>query len=201
MRKYLFKNAVFLQSSLNDVPLFFNTHGAALPEIAFVGRSNVGKSSLINHLLKQKKLSKISSCPGKTETLNFFKIDDQLILVDLPGYGYACKSRQQQEAWNRAIDTYMTTRQELALIVLLIDIRRLPSQEDVLLMEWAQKKQKPLLLIFSKSDTINEHEKKGCIEEKLKILPTESYLTYSIKESSSRYLLISILNKLLNQLL
>src|ERR1700690_95477 len=136
MKKCSFNEAKFLLSTLDEVPPFYDKDKKVLPEVALVGRSNVGKSSLINHLLHQKKLAKVSGQPGKTQTINYFNVDDCLILVDLPGYGFASRSHKMQETWSAAIDTYFEKRTSLTLIVLLIDSRRLPSEEDLAIIQW-----------------------------------------------------------------
>ncbi len=178
--------AEFLLSTLDEVPLFKDKNGKVMPEIAFVGRSNVGKSSLINHLLNRKKLAKVSAKPGKTQTINYFNVDDRLILVDLPGYGYAARGHEMQLKWSAAIDHYLENRSSLVLLVLLIDSRRTPSDEDLALMEWSKHHKKPLLLIFTKSDTLEKKNK------------VTNGLLYSIKDSNSRAVLIKTLNKFID---
>jgi GTP-binding protein len=198
MKKCSFSEARFLLSTLDEIPPFYDKDKKILPEIALVGRSNVGKSSLINHLLHRKKLAKVSATPGKTQTINYFNIDNQLIVVDLPGYGYAARSHDMQLLWSGAIDNYLQKRTSLSLIILLIDSRRLPTKEDQTLVEWAQHHKKPLLLIFTKSDTLDERERKSNLEKALQQLPVEYTLSYSIKDPRSRQNLITTINKLLN---
>ena len=115
--------ARFLLSTLTEFPTLKDPRGKPLPEIALVGRSNVGKSSLINHLLGQKKMAKTSATPGKTQLLNFFLVDEQFLLVDLPGYGYAKAPPGEIEKWSHAIDAYINGRPTLRLILLLVDSR------------------------------------------------------------------------------
>lgn len=198
MKKCSFSEARFLLSTLDEIPPFYDKDKKILPEIALVGRSNVGKSSLINHLLHRKKLAKVSAKPGKTQTINYFNVDNQLIVVDLPGYGYAARSQDMQLLWSAAIDKYFQKRTSLSLIILLIDSRRLPTEEDQTLVEWAQHHKKPLLLIFTKSDTLDERERKSNLEKALQLLPVEHTLSYSIKDPRSRQNLITTINKLLN---
>jgi GTP-binding protein len=182
MKSCPFRQAKHVLSTLDEVPAFRSGHGAILPEVALVGRSNVGKSSLLNHLLQRTKLAKVSAKPGKTYTINYFNIDDELIIVDLPGYGYAKRPEELKAKWSEAIDHYLENRSSLALILLLIDSRRDPSPEDVALMEWAKHRKKPLLLIFTKSDTV---------AKKLEGIP------YSIKDAKSRPRLIKAINQTL----
>lgn len=189
--KKLFTEAKFLLSTLDDVPPFLDADHKTLPEIALVGRSNVGKSSLINHLLNRKNLAKVSGKPGKTQTINYFNVDDKLILVDLPGYGYANRPQEMQLKWSAAIDHYLESRKSLSLLILLIDSRRVPTDEDLAIAQWARHRKKPLLLIFTKSDTLDEREKKINEKKALEILPESDFLYYSIKEAKSRNLLIA----------
>ena len=103
-----------------------------LSEVAFVGRSNVGKSSIINALTNRRKLAKVSQTPGKTRLINFFLINDGFYLVDLPGYGYAKVSKKEKESWGKTIETYLTDRNELKRVVLLVDSRHKPTADDIM---------------------------------------------------------------------
>ncbi len=181
---------------LNPQEEIRNRHGDPLNEIALVGRSNVGKSSLLNHLLKQKELARVSSKPGKTTTLNYYNIDDALILVDLPGYGYARRAQADQLKWSEEIDRYFTERKSLMLVLLLVDSRRELTEEDVLLIKWCLHHQKPLLLIFTKSDTLSSQEKTLVTKKIESFHPTVPSIYYSIKEGKSRDILISKINQM-----
>lgn len=200
MKKCSFTEARFLLSTLDEIPPFYDKDKKVLPEVALVGRSNVGKSSLINHLLHRKKLAKVSAKPGKTQTINYFNVDNQLIIVDLPGYGYASRSQDMQMLWSASIDQYFKKRSSLSMIILLIDSRREPTDEDTAILEWAQHHKKPVLLIFTKSDTLSERERKSNLEKALQQLPVEHTLSYSIKDPRSRQNLITNINKLLHGL-
>lgn len=169
-------------------------NGNIMPEIAIAGRSNVGKSSLINHLFNHKGLARVSSTPGKTQTLNFFDVDNQLILVDLPGYGYAKRSQEAQKKWAESIDIYFQNRSNLVLILLLIDSRHLPSEDDLAFVQWAEHFHKPLLIIFTKCDTLAEHERKKKTEAALKFLNQTDSVYYSIKDARSRKILADKVN-------
>ncbi|NTV89912.1 MAG: YihA family ribosome biogenesis GTP-binding protein [Clostridiales bacterium] len=125
-----------------------------LPEIAFVGRSNVGKSSIINALLNRKNLARVSGTPGKTREINFYNIDEKLYFVDLPGYGYASVSRDKKNSWGEVIEKYLTSRVQLRALVLLIDIRHLPSKDDKLMYEWLVAYNVPHFIVATKSDKI-----------------------------------------------
>lgn len=126
-----------------------------LPEIALVGRSNVGKSSLINALVNRKNLARVSATPGKTRGLNFYNIDHQLYFVDLPGYGYAKVSKAEREFWGRMIETYLITRNQLKLIIMLVDIRHTPSADDQIMHQWIISQNKPYIIVATKLDKIS----------------------------------------------
>ena len=128
------------------------------PEYAFIGRSNVGKSSLINMLTQRKKLAKISSAPGKTITINHFIINKEWYLVDLPGYGYAKRSKSERAKWEKMIRKYILTRQNLLTLFLLIDLRHEPQKNDIEFLEWLGVSQIPVTLIFTKSDKLKRQE-------------------------------------------
>jgi GTP-binding protein len=125
-----------------------------LPEIAFSGRSNVGKSSLINSLLNRKKLVKVSSNPGKTRTINFFLINEQYVMVDLPGYGYAAVSKSEKASWGRMIEDYLKYRENLKNVVLLVDIRHAPTADDKLMYDFIKYYRKSVIVVATKLDKI-----------------------------------------------
>lgn len=124
-------------------------------EIAIVGRSNVGKSSLINRLANRKNLAKSSSTPGKTRTINYYNINDAFYLVDLPGYGYAKVSKAEQAKWARMIELYMKERQQLYAIIQLVDIRHPPASNDLLMHEWLSGLSLPYMVIATKADKLS----------------------------------------------
>ena len=128
-----------------------------LPEYAFIGRSNVGKSSLINSICNKKALAKTSSKPGKTQLINHYLINDKWFLVDLPGYGYANASKTKKEIFQSFITTYFIKRKQLINAFLLIDIRHEPQQIDVNFMRWLGNNQIPFSIIFTKSDKLKSH--------------------------------------------
>ena len=136
---------------------------ATLPEIAFAGRSNVGKSTLINSLLNRKKLVKTSATPGKTQLINFFKINDQFYFVDLPGYGYAKVPENVRRKWQNLVETYLSERETLRNVVLIIDCRHKPTLQDRQLLEWLEYYQRPSLIVASKIDKL----KRGQIQKHL----------------------------------
>ena len=131
---------------------------ATLPEIAFAGRSNVGKSTLINSLLNRKKLVKTSATPGKTQLINFFKINDQFIFVDLPGYGYAKVPGDVRRKWQNVVEDYLSERTTLRNVVLLIDCRHNPTLQDRQLLDWLEYYQRPSLIIANKIDKLKRRQ-------------------------------------------
>ncbi len=130
----------------------------SLPEIAFAGKSNVGKSSLINGLMNRKSYAKTSSTPGKTQTINFYNINEELYLVDLPGYGYAKVSEKEKREWGRLIERYLHSSEQLRAVFLLIDIRHDPSANDKLMYEWALSQGYRPIIIATKLDKLKRSQ-------------------------------------------
>ena len=128
------------------------------PEFAFIGRSNVGKSSLINMLTNRKKLAKISATPGKTQTINHFIINDSWYLVDLPGYGYATVSRDKRYEFGKMIEQYILNRENLNCLFILIDVRHSPQKIDMDFIQWAGEKEIPITILFTKADKLTKNE-------------------------------------------
>lgn len=126
----------------------------AFPEVAFAGRSNVGKSSFINRLLNRKSLARTSSKPGKTATLNFYNVDNCLHLVDLPGYGYAQVSKEEKKKWASMIETYLSSREQLRCTALLVDARHKPTADDINMLGWIRAAQGFALVFATKCDKI-----------------------------------------------
>nr|WP_300090906.1 ribosome biogenesis GTP-binding protein YihA/YsxC [Sedimentibacter sp.] len=129
-----------------------------VPEIAFAGKSNVGKSSMINALLNRKSLARTSSQPGKTQTINFYNINDMLNFVDLPGYGYAKVSKTEKDKWGTMIDTYLHNRNQLKEVFLLVDIRHEPSQNDIQMYNWIKSCGFTGYVIASKADKLSRSQ-------------------------------------------
>jgi len=127
-------------------------------EVAFVGRSNVGKSSMINAMLNRKSLVRTSQSPGKTRTINFFEVEQNWYFVDLPGYGYAKVSRSESEKWGEMIEGYLKDRAKLVALVLLLDIRHEPSDNDKMLYDWCKHYELPVVLVATKSDKIKRSQ-------------------------------------------
>ena len=137
-----------------------------LPEVAFAGKSNVGKSSLINALMMRKSLARTSAQPGKTQTINFYNINKEIYLVDLPGYGYAKASEKEREAWGQMIERYLNTSEKLRAVFLLVDIRHAPSANDKQMFEWMAYVGYDPIVIATKLDKI----KRSQIDKQIKLI-------------------------------
>ena len=153
-----------------------------IPEVALAGRSNVGKSSFINTMLNRKNLARTSGKPGKTQLLNFFNIDDKLRFVDVPGYGYARVSKKEREKWGKMIEEYLTSRENLRVVVSLVDLRHEPSADDVQMYEFLKYYEIPVILVATKADKIprgkwNKHE--SMIKKKLDFDKTDTFIIFS----------------------
>ena len=172
------------------------------PEIAFVGRSNVGKSSMINKLLNRKALARVSSAPGKTITINFYNIDNTIYLVDLPGYGYAKRSKSEVESWGEMMDGYLNGRPQLKKIMLLVDSRHEPTGDDKMMLEWirASHPEEGAIVIATKTDKLSKRE----LEKNLNMLYRELGLEeadilvpFSIKDDEGKYTVWDMINLIL----
>jgi len=153
-----------------------------LPEFALAGRSNVGKSSFINRMIGRKALARISSKPGKTQTLNFYKIEEQLFFVDVPGYGYAKVSKSEREAWGKMIERYFTGRQELKAVVQIIDLRHPPTADDRMMYDFLKHYNIPCIVIATKADKIpkgkwDKHKK--IVKETLEMEKGDTLIVFS----------------------
>ena len=160
-----------------------NTH---MPEIALAGRSNVGKSSLINKVLNRKSLARVSGTPGKTITINFYNVDNQLMLVDLPGYGYAERSKKEIESWGNMINDYLESRPQLCQVVQLVDSRHKPSREDKAMQEWIQECCAYSVVFATKCDKLSKTQLANNLEmiaEELSLREGDILIPFSVKQS------------------
>ena len=159
------------------------------PEIAFAGKSNVGKSSLINALMNRKSYARISATPGKTQTINFYNINDEMYLVDLPGYGYAKVSEQEKAQWGKLIERYLHTSGQLRAVFLLIDIRHAPSANDKMMYHWIVEQGYQPIIIATKLDKIKRSQVQKCIKilkEGLELVPGTKVIPFSSQTKQGR---------------
>lgn len=160
-----------------------------LPEIAFAGKSNVGKSSLINALMNRKSYARISGTPGKTQTINFYNINEQLYLVDLPGYGYAKVTEQEKEKWGRMIERYLHGSRQLQAIFLLIDIRHDPSANDRMMYQWIVEMGFHPIIIATKLDKVKRSQVQKqirAIRQGLGLMPGTAVIPFSASTKQGR---------------
>lgn len=150
-----------------------------LPEIAFLGRSNVGKSSLINSLLGRKGLARTSNTPGRTQSINFFLINESYYFVDLPGYGYARVSKTMRQDWGKMAEEYLADREELVLCVQLVDSRHEPTALDMQLYEWLVYHGKDFIVAATKADKLSSNKLNQSLKEIGKALPESKIIAYS----------------------
>ncbi len=171
-----------------------------LPEIAFAGRSNVGKSSLFNTLVNRKKLARVSQSPGKTRTINFYVINDRFRIVDLPGYGYAKVSKSVSQQWGPMIEKYLASRSELVKVVQLVDSRHEPSKQDVQMYEWLKYYGMDGIVVATKSDKISRNELAkniAIIRKTLKMAPEDKVIAVSSLKKTGYEELWEILEELI----
>ncbi|MEE0944976.1 MAG: ribosome biogenesis GTP-binding protein YihA/YsxC [Clostridia bacterium] len=173
-----------------------------VPEFAFVGRSNVGKSSLINKILNRKSLARVSSTPGKTITINFYDIDESIFLVDLPGYGYAKRSQNEIREWGDMIESYLSNRPQLKQIFLLVDSRHIPTKDDIMMLEWIRtvRPDDTVIAIATKTDKLKKSEKEfnlNRIYEKLELTEDDILVPFSTKGDEDKNTVWDMINMIL----
>ena len=170
-----------------------------LPEIAFAGRSNVGKSSLMNRLVKRRSLVKTSAKPGKTQSLNYFLLPDTLYFVDLPGYGYARVSKKMQAAWQDLITSYLESRESLKCVVVIVDLRHALKISDLQLVDWLRIRNVPFFLVYTKADKLsaNQRSKNGAILDAGFGISPDERLLFSAKTGMGRDGLVQALDRFL----
>ncbi|MBK3332239.1 YihA family ribosome biogenesis GTP-binding protein [Persephonella atlantica] len=189
------KTVKFIKSAVNpkDYP------PPHFPEIAIVGRSNVGKSSLINAIFKRN-IAKVSASPGKTRLINFFLLNDRIYFVDLPGYGYAKVSKAEREKWRRMIETYFKVRENLSLVIMLVDSRHQPTRLDIMMKQWLESLDIPYVVVATKADKLNQSEKAKAVKTIRKVLNLPEnipvFLTSSKEKTGIKELMGYIFNKI-----
>mgnify|MGYP001002512276 FL=1 len=169
------------------------------PEIAFAGKSNVGKSSLINALMNRKSYARISATPGKTQTINYYSINDEMYLVDLPGYGYAKVSEQEKIKWGQLIERYLHSSAQLKAVFLLIDIRHAPSENDRIMYQWIVDQGFHPIIIATKLDKIKRSQVQKqikAIKEGLNLLPGTKVIPFSAETKQGRDEIWEVINSL-----
>lgn len=170
------------------------------PEIAFAGRSNVGKSSLINKMVNRRGLVKVSARPGKTQSLNYFLVDNRLYLVDLPGYGFARVSKKLQQEWQGLVGDYLASRSTLCCVVVIIDIRHALKPQDRELVAWLRANNRPFLIVYTKRDKLsgNQETQQAAILDAALGLARDERVLFSAKTGEGRPELISALASFLS---
>ena len=192
----IIKKAKFLLSQSN----FGNFPQQGMQEIAMAGKSNVGKSSLINSLTRNSKLARTSSAPGKTRLINYYMINEDFLLVDLPGYGFARAPKSEQEKWSKMIEGYLTGSRNLKHVFHLVDIRHEPTQEDVMMIEYLRHYDIPFSVIATKADKLSKAQRSRSIPvicRKLVVQPWE-ILAYSSEDLTGRDALLEKIDQILN---
>ncbi|HYX27374.1 MAG TPA: ribosome biogenesis GTP-binding protein YihA/YsxC [Pyrinomonadaceae bacterium] len=184
-------SAEFLKSALKES----DWPQDGTPEIAFLGRSNVGKSSLINSLLGVRGLARTSSTPGRTQALNFFLINRQFRFVDLPGYGYARAPKAIKTEWSAAAQNYLAQREQLVLSIHIVDSRHEPSKLDLQLHEWLVHHHKPYLIVVTKSDKLSKNELMTSVNRAARIFQNADLIAYSATKRQGREQLWNAIEK------
>ncbi|MDF2673669.1 MAG: YihA family ribosome biosis GTP-binding protein [Clostridiales bacterium] len=168
------------------------------PEVALAGRSNVGKSSLINTMVSRKALARISGTPGKTRTINFYNINDELYLVDLPGYGYAKVSKVEKVKWGEMIEKYITNRVMLKLVIQLVDIRHEPTQDDKIMFQWMKATGSQAVVVATKADKLSKNQmfkNIAMIKKSLQLEKDDLFISFSSETKVGREELWEIIEK------
>ncbi len=167
-----------------------------IPQIAFAGKSNVGKSSVINRVLQRKNYAYTGSSPGKTIHINYFLVDEQAYLVDLPGYGYAKVSQKEKERWGRLMESYFAARELITLGILIVDARHAPTRNDVTMASWFQQTGCPFVVVANKLDKLKKREVEpnlACIRETLSLGEDTVLLPFSAEKGTGRDQLVGLI--------
>ena len=191
----IIRRAQFITSldALRDYP------GRGLPEVAMVGKSNVGKSSMINKLTNIGGLARISSAPGKTRLINLFDLNDEIILVDLPGYGFAKVSRDEKNRWAGMIEGYLSRSQTLKKVLMLVDMRHQPTADDVTMMEYLRHYQIPFHVIATKADKLSRAERSRSLPVICRTLAVQPWqvIPFSSEDGTGRDAVLALLDEVL----
>ncbi len=172
---------------------------AGLPEIVLIGRSNVGKSSLINKLVNRKKLARTSSTPGKTQTVNFYRVNNGFFFVDLPGFGYAKVPRDVKKAWGPMVDRYMGAGRNIAGAVILLDIRRTPGEAEQNLYAWLSDFNIPMLTVLTKGDKLSKSRRAQKAREVQGLMPGLTPVVFSAVSGLGKDLLMSHIQSMIEE--
>jgi GTP-binding protein len=175
-------SAEFLKSAFKEADWPKDTQ----PEVAFLGRSNVGKSSLINSLLSVRGLARTSSTPGRTQSLNFFSVNGRFRFVDFPGFGYARVPKNIKSSWGEMATAFLAKRRQLVLSIHIVDSRHEPTKQDLQLHEWLEQSDKPRLIVATKSDKLSHNELKKNLQHIARVLDDDSVMAYSAKSGRGR---------------
>jgi GTP-binding protein len=168
------------------------------PEIAFIGRSNVGKSSMLNSLFKRRNLAKTSSTPGKTRLINYYLLDDHIYLVDLPGYGYIKKIDIMSKNWQKVIETYLSHNKNLKIVFLLIDCRHDLMRNDLMMIEWLSHYKIPFVVVLTKRDKISNNQFYSRISKIKKMIPQVAIIPFSAKSFLGREVIWDVIKEVTN---
>lgn len=169
-----------------------------LKQMAFAGRSNVGKSSVINRLVGRKNFARVGASPGKTTQINYFKIDNRLYLVDLPGYGYAKVSKAERDRWGRLMEDYFQSSQLIDLGVLIVDARHKPTADDVTMCDWFKRSLCPMIVVANKLDKLKRSEIEPnlqCIRETLSLTEQDALVPFSAERGDGKEQLLGLLRE------
>ncbi|MBQ2178550.1 MAG: YihA family ribosome biogenesis GTP-binding protein, partial [Oscillospiraceae bacterium] len=169
-----------------------------LKQMAFAGRSNVGKSSVINRLVGRKNFARVGASPGKTTQINYFKIDNRLYLVDLPGYGYAKVSKAERDRWGKLMEDYFQSSQLIDLGVLIVDARHKPTADDVTMCDWFKRSLCPMIVVANKLDKLKRSEIEPnlqCIRETLSLTEQDALVPFSAERGDGKEQLLGLLRE------
>ena len=184
----------FVRSAVSPKDFFYD----GLPQVAFAGRSNVGKSSVINRLLNRKNFARVGATPGKTTQVNYFLIDNRVYLTDLPGYGYAKVSKEERDRWGRLMESYFQEPGLISLGILIVDARHKPSADDVTMCDWFKEAGCPMLVVANKVDKLKKREVEPNLEiirQTLELPPDTPLVPFSAEKGDGKTEVLSLLSQ------